>query len=112
MLVGLFLLAQVLSIAVGPWTGGRRTWAPFHEHATYRIDARLNGETLDAEGIRARYHLYGPHYDASRGLDWQTNRIEHVFEVITRVEARAAERATVEVHYTVDGVEHEPWVLP
>lgn len=95
-------LALSLPFREDRWLG----WAPFHETATYTIEAG----GLDADGIRDRYGLYrrlGPD-----GRDWQTNRMAHVLQLVALVESRSPDPLPVRVRFRVNGGPEQIWDLP
>ncbi|MCB9676358.1 MAG: hypothetical protein H6737_14640 [Alphaproteobacteria bacterium] len=111
--VGVLFAAQAVWIATGPLRPhSYGNWAPFHEHATYTVDARIDGVRLDPAGVRARYGCYAHFYDAATDRDWQLNRMQHVLGWIERVERSSAHPAEVRVRYRIDGGPEQLWEWP
>lgn len=112
--------AQIVAVAVGPWTGGPSLWAPFHEHGIYRVEAELDGRLLTPDELVERYGVYGRD-DVRRALSdglelpgWETNRLQDVLDRVAREEARRPEgdRARVRVVYRVNGRPPVEWRAP
>ena len=111
--VGLFLAAQVAWILTGPWRDhSYGNWAPFHEHATYTVEAVVDGEPLSPEQIRARYGCYAHFYDQETDRDWQLNRMSHGLGWNRVVEAASPQQAEVSVRYRVNGGPEQRWTWP
>lgn len=86
-------------------------WAPFHSEARYRIDATVNGRTLDDGAIGERYRIQRLYWDARTRTDWELNSITHVIDVVRATEEALpeSERASVVVTYRVNGHGEERW---
>jgi hypothetical protein len=70
------------------------TWAPFHEHAVYRLS--VNG--LNTKDSLAHYRLPAFHYSPERDENWETNDLRFVVRII-----EASPPATVHLEGTVNG---------
>ena len=106
------LAVQIGWIFTGPFRDhSYGNWAPFHEHATYHVDAWVDGRALQPHEIRERYGVYRHFYDVRTDRDWQLNRMQHILGLIERVEAAAPpeEQARVVVRYRINGGEEEEW---
>lgn len=100
------LLGQLL------WRGPPDLWAPFHEHASYRLEVHLGGERLTGREALARYRLPTWHFAPGRDENWETNDLEHVKRVICATEARAARPAALVVlEARRNGERLAPWRL-
>ena len=78
-------------------------WAPFDQQTRYSIAATVNGRPLTPAEIRVRYR---------RGATGVDNRSQHhLFDLLTRAEAQAPEKAAVTVRYTVNGGPEQEWRL-
>lgn len=75
------------------------TWAPFHEHAVYRLAMDVDGGTLGTKALLERFHLSTWHYAAARDENWETNRLDAVVDLIER----ARPPAPVRVEGSVNG---------
>jgi len=82
-----FFVAQLASL----WPS---TWAPFHEHAVYRLS--VNG--LNTKDSLAHYRLSSFHYSPERDENWETNDLRFVLRVI-----EASPPATVHLEGTLNG---------
>lgn len=76
------------------------TWAPFHEHAVYRLRTELGGRVLDTAESLEHFHLSKVHFSAERDENWETNSLDFVVRVIES----APPGARVELTGTRDGV--------
>jgi len=109
------LLFQVVWILFGPLRDhSYGNWAPFHEHATYHVEAWMGDRALSHGEIQTRYRIYQHFYDAKTQRDWQLNRMNHILGLIERVEAASPveEQARVVVRYRINGGEEEEWEWP
>lgn len=93
------------------WRGPPSAWAPFHEHAVYRLSVDVAGQHLDTKAALARYHLATWHFSAARDENWETNDLRFVTDVITAAEAKTEGPLRVVLEATVNGEPRPPWRL-
>lgn len=60
------------------------TWAPFHEHAVYRLSMATDGGTLGTRALLERHRLPTWHWSAARDENWETNDLRFVVDVLER----------------------------
>lgn len=100
-----FLLAQLV------WRGPPSPWAPFHEHAVYRLSVEVDGRRLDTKAALARYHLPRWHFSEARDENWETNDLRFVTGTITAAEANTPRPVRVVLEARVNGEPRPPWSL-
>ena len=105
--VGVGILLVLLgNILVTQASREERTYcfAMFAEVTPYDIQAVIAGARLTPDEIQQRYGY--------RAVGVETRSIQHIKNVITAVEARAAERAQVRVRYSTNGGPQREWIAP
>ncbi len=70
------------------------TWAPFHEHAVYRLSMKVAGRTIGTKALLDQFRLPTWHFSPARDENWETNDLRDVVEVITR--SHPAQPVTIE----------------
>ena len=102
-----FLTAQLFVIAYARFTPERFfAWASYDEHSRYTIDVQINGASLSADEISARYR-----YSAQ---GWEPRAIHNVISLVRQYEMTygESEKAKVTIHYAVNGQPPEIWTWP
>lgn len=101
--LGVALLLAQLGWVLG---GGRPAlWAPFHEHAVFRLHVRLDGRELTTRESLERYGLSTWHVSDARDEAWETNDLDFVKAAVV---ARETE-GEVELTAVVNGEPRAPW---
>ncbi len=88
-----------------------RAWAPFHEHAVYRLTVEIEGRQLATKEALERYRLPAWHFAAERDENWETNDLRFVTDVITAAEAKAESPVRVQLDARVNGEPRRSWSL-
>ncbi len=102
-----FLGLQLLSIAYARIAPERFfCWAPYDQHALYKITVEHGGVQLSPPEITSRYHYY------SRG--WEPRSIHNVISIVRQFESTygLADDAKVTITYEINGHPRNTWTWP
>jgi hypothetical protein len=101
------LLFQVVMIVYARFVPSRYfCWAPFDVQTEYKLQVHVNGKTLSANEIRARYRR------PQNGTDNRSP--QHVMDIIEGYERTYGknDHSTVVMRYRVNGKQDQTWQWP
>ena len=100
-----FLLVQLFFVIYARFIPERFfCWAPFDEHSYYNIDVEIEGKSLSANEINARYKY--------RSEGWETRSMDNIFSLVKQYEDTYGkyDNADVKIIFTTNGHNESQWI--